>query len=212
MQQEMKCLQSVKNNSMFLHKLSFSHKYVFPFQNYDETEVLKAKLDILSKTNMIDYAIDIRKQLYPRDEVPEDLKQRRQHVVAQLQELQQVVEPILQIMANEDIMKNMENLRDSKTLIAYLEKEVRVSEFFRFIILYHTTLCWVEKAQFDFYALKIKGVIESKIQEDHFLQFIFLFNVLTYFVSANFSGYLQINSLIKQGIGASHKFCIWKIQ
>nr|AEE61882.1 unknown [Dendroctonus ponderosae] len=94
-------------------------------ENYDETEVLKAKLDILSKTNMIDYAIDIRKQLYPRDEVPEDLKQRRQHVVAQLQELQQVVEPILQIMANEDIMKNMENLRDSKTLIAYLEKEVR---------------------------------------------------------------------------------------
>ncbi|KAL1516966.1 hypothetical protein ABEB36_000793 [Hypothenemus hampei] len=91
---------------------------------YDETEVLKVKLDILSKTNMIDYAIDIRKQLYPREEVPEDLKQRRQHVVAQLQELQQEVEPILQIMANEESMKNMENMRDSKTLIAYLEKEV----------------------------------------------------------------------------------------
>ncbi|XP_066260227.1 eukaryotic translation initiation factor 3 subunit E isoform X1 [Euwallacea similis] len=92
---------------------------------YDETEVLKAKLEILSKTNMIDYAIDIRKQLYPRDEIPDDLKQRRQHVVAQLQELQQRVEPILTIMGNEDIMKNMENMRDSKTLITYLEKEVK---------------------------------------------------------------------------------------
>ncbi|XP_066148021.1 eukaryotic translation initiation factor 3 subunit E isoform X2 [Euwallacea fornicatus] len=92
---------------------------------YDETEVLKAKLEILSKTNMIDYAMDIRKQLYPRDEIPDDLKQRRQHVVAQLQELQQRVEPILTIMGNDDIMKNMENMRDSKTLITYLEKEVK---------------------------------------------------------------------------------------
>lgn len=40
-------------------------------QIYDENELLQAKLDILSKTNMIDYAIDIRKQLYPNFEVPE---------------------------------------------------------------------------------------------------------------------------------------------
>lgn len=86
-------------------------------------------MEILSKTNMIDYAIDIRKQLYPRDEVPEDLKQRRQHVVAQLQELQQEVEPILHIMGNEEVMKNMENMRDSKTLITYLEKEVKVGDY-----------------------------------------------------------------------------------
>lgn len=40
-------------------------------QIYDEKEVLKAKLDILSKTNMIDYAIDIRKQLHADEEIPE---------------------------------------------------------------------------------------------------------------------------------------------
>ncbi|KAI4471902.1 eukaryotic translation initiation factor 3 subunit e [Holotrichia oblita] len=44
---------------------------------YDEQELLKAKLDILSKTNMVDYAIDIRKQLYPKEDVPEELKERR---------------------------------------------------------------------------------------------------------------------------------------
>lgn len=42
-----------------------------PLQIYDEDELLHAKLDILSKTNMIDYTIDIRKQLYPNVEVPE---------------------------------------------------------------------------------------------------------------------------------------------
>ncbi|XP_030750023.1 eukaryotic translation initiation factor 3 subunit E [Sitophilus oryzae] len=94
-------------------------------QIYDETDLLKAKMDILSKTNMIDYIIDIRKQLYSTSEVPEDLRQRRSHVVSQLQVLQQKVEPILQIMANDEVMKGMENMRDSKTLIAYLEKEFK---------------------------------------------------------------------------------------
>ena len=75
---------------------------------------------------MIDYAIDIRKQLYPNEEVPEDLKQRRVHVVAQLQELQQEVQPILKIMADDEVMKNMENMRDSKTLINFLAKDYKV--------------------------------------------------------------------------------------
>jgi translation initiation factor 3 subunit E len=52
-------------------------KYIFKnlqfvfLQIYDENELLQVKLDILSKTNMVDYAIDIRKQLYPKEEVPE---------------------------------------------------------------------------------------------------------------------------------------------
>lgn len=75
---------------------------------------------------MIDYAIDIRKQLYPKDEVPDDLKQRRVHVVAQLQELQQEVQPILKIMADDDVMQNMEKMRDSKTLINFLSKDYKV--------------------------------------------------------------------------------------
>lgn len=75
---------------------------------------------------MIDYAIDIRKQLYPNEEIPDDLKQRRQHVVAQLQGLQQEVQPILKIMADDEVMKNMENMRDSKTLINFLSKDYKV--------------------------------------------------------------------------------------
>uniref|UniRef100_A0A6M2DKS3 Eukaryotic translation initiation factor 3 subunit E n=1 Tax=Xenopsylla cheopis TaxID=163159 RepID=A0A6M2DKS3_XENCH len=90
---------------------------------YDETELLQAKLDILSKTNMIDYAIDIRKQLYPNEEVPDELKNRRVHVVARLQELQTEVDPILKIMSMEDVMKTVETMRDPKTLINYLTKE-----------------------------------------------------------------------------------------
>ncbi|XP_017775935.1 PREDICTED: eukaryotic translation initiation factor 3 subunit E-like [Nicrophorus vespilloides] len=90
---------------------------------YDENELLISKQEILSKTNMIDYAIDIRKLLYKDDEVMESLKSRRAHVVAQLHELQMEVEPILKIMGNDDVMKNMENMRDSKALINFLSKD-----------------------------------------------------------------------------------------
>lgn len=85
---------------------------------------------------MIDYAIDIRKQLYPDEEVPEDLKQRRIHVVAQLQELQQEVEPILQIMGDDEVMKNMENMRDSKTLINFLSKDYKVNYLVECIVIF----------------------------------------------------------------------------
>nr|QBH73832.1 eukaryotic translation initiation factor 3 subunit E [Carausius morosus] len=92
-------------------------------QIYDETELLQAKLDILSKTNMVDYAIDIRKQLYPTQEVPESLKSRRVQVVSQLQALQGEVASILKFMSDDEVMKTMETMRDSKALINYLTKE-----------------------------------------------------------------------------------------
>lgn len=82
---------------------------------------------------MVDYAIDIRKQLYADEEIPEELKERRTYVVSQLKELQDKVQPILEIMANDEVMQNMENMRDSKTLINYLSKDFKV--------LFHMNIC-----------------------------------------------------------------------
>ncbi|XP_032689387.1 eukaryotic translation initiation factor 3 subunit E isoform X1 [Odontomachus brunneus] len=92
-------------------------------QIYDEDELLQAKLDILSKTNMIDYTIDIRKQLYPNLEVPEELKARRADVLQELSSLQNNVSVVVALMNNEEVMKKMENMRDSKTLNNYLTQE-----------------------------------------------------------------------------------------
>nr|CAD7396433.1 unnamed protein product [Timema poppensis] len=92
-------------------------------QIYEENELLQGKLDILSKTNMVDYAIDIRKQLYPKQEVPETLKNRRVQVLSQLQELQNEVAPILKLLSDDVAMKTMETLRDSKALLNFLTKE-----------------------------------------------------------------------------------------
>lgn len=40
-------------------------------QLYDDDEILKAKIELLSQTNMVDYAMDIHKSLYHTDDVPQ---------------------------------------------------------------------------------------------------------------------------------------------
>lgn len=40
-------------------------------QVYPEEDILKAKIDLLGKTNMVDYGMDIHKALYKTEEVPE---------------------------------------------------------------------------------------------------------------------------------------------
>ncbi|XP_012259580.1 eukaryotic translation initiation factor 3 subunit E [Athalia rosae] len=90
---------------------------------YNENELLQAELDILSKTNMIDYAIDIRKQLYPKFEVPEELIERRNRVLQELGDLENNVSVILKLTNDDDTMETMEKMRDSKALINFLTKE-----------------------------------------------------------------------------------------
>lgn len=54
-------------------------------------------------------------------------------MVSQLKELQDKVQPILEIMENDSVMQNMEKMRDSKTLINYLSKEFNVNLFISFM-------------------------------------------------------------------------------
>ena len=58
-----KCILSMIKNDLlfFISKL------------YDEKEMLKGKLDLLSNTNMVDFAMDVHKTLYPDQEVPQSM-------------------------------------------------------------------------------------------------------------------------------------------
>lgn len=57
-------------------------------QIYDETDLQRAKLELLSSTNMVDFAMDIHTSLYPDQVVPAELPERRSRVVSELKRLQ----------------------------------------------------------------------------------------------------------------------------
>jgi hypothetical protein len=56
----------------------------------------------------------------------QDMKTRRLYVVQQLHELNDSCEPILTLMTDDELMKKMETMRDSRTLMNFLQDELKV--------------------------------------------------------------------------------------
>ncbi|KAF8398324.1 hypothetical protein HHK36_017251 [Tetracentron sinense] len=69
-------------------------------QLYADEEILKAKIELLNKTNMVDYAMDIHKNLYQTEDVPQDMIDRRAEVVARLKSLEEAAAPLISFLQN----------------------------------------------------------------------------------------------------------------
>ena len=89
---------------------------------YDETDLLRGKLDLLSNTSMVDFAMDVHKSLYPDQEVPPTLKDKRTQVVENFKKLQADTEPVLKIFADPEVTRQIQQSRDSKQLFDFLVK------------------------------------------------------------------------------------------
>ena len=61
---------------------------------YPESDLEKAKIELVQKTNMIDYLIDIWTLHYNKQEPPQDFQDRRNEVVAKLSTLQVAFAPL----------------------------------------------------------------------------------------------------------------------
>ncbi|CAI8610889.1 unnamed protein product [Vicia faba] len=69
-------------------------------QLYDDNHILKAKIDLLNNTNMVDYAMDFHKTLYHTEDVPQDMVERRDDVVARLKSLEDAAAPLVAFLQN----------------------------------------------------------------------------------------------------------------
>jgi len=90
---------------------------------YDETDLLRGKLDLLYNTSMVDFAMDVHKSLYPDQEVPNALKEKRTMVVDNFKQLQAETDPVLKILVDPEVTRQIQQSRDSKQLLDFLVKE-----------------------------------------------------------------------------------------
>jgi len=90
---------------------------------YNEADMLKGKIELLSKTNMVDFAMDVFSSLYPDKEVPKELRDKRVAVVSELKSLQSAVVPITQILEDKNVTEQIQNSRDGRQLFETLQKD-----------------------------------------------------------------------------------------
>jgi len=88
---------------------------------YDRESVVAAKLDLLLNTNMIDFAVDIYREVHNTDTPPDDLMDRRNEVLMVLGGLQDVCSPFLVIFEDEAKLaelqeENLFNMQHLETL------------------------------------------------------------------------------------------------
>lgn len=98
------------------HLLIPSLEFLSEKKIYDETDMLKSKLHLISKTNMIDYAIDIHKAIYPDQEAPADLTHKRGNVFKKLERLDKANQPFLNMFSDPEVHETLEKCRDARDL------------------------------------------------------------------------------------------------
>ncbi|KAK3446632.1 eukaryotic translation initiation factor 3 subunit E [Eucalyptus grandis] len=76
-------------------------------QLYPDEEILKSKIELLSQTNMVDYAMDIHKSLYHTEDVPQDMMERRAEVVARLKALEEAATPLVNFLQNPSAVQEL---------------------------------------------------------------------------------------------------------
>lgn len=77
---------------------------------YSEEDIMRAKIALLQNTNMVDFAMDIHKELYQTDEVPATMMERRTEVVNRLRSLQKAVDPIIGCLSNSNVIRNFRHV------------------------------------------------------------------------------------------------------
>ncbi|KAJ9062063.1 eukaryotic translation initiation factor 3 subunit E [Entomophthora muscae] len=71
---------------------------------YDVKDILQAKYDLMSKTNMVDFAITLYQELHKVEEVPADLSKRREEILATLNSYTEQAAKVMEVIENPKVI------------------------------------------------------------------------------------------------------------
>jgi translation initiation factor 3 subunit E len=92
-------------------------------------EILECKIALLSRTNMVDYCAEIYKAVHETDEVPMEMKEKRQTVVENLRKLQNEIRVFLETFSGEEGLELMKSLKNAGNFsLDFLDKAYGISE------------------------------------------------------------------------------------
>ena len=95
---------------------------------YPDSDLLEAKISLLSQTNMVDFAMDIYKHLHSKgggsDVVPAQMKERRLVVVTELKTLKQAASRVVEFLSDPERVKALRSSgTDRDATLAFLQTE-----------------------------------------------------------------------------------------
>lgn len=74
---------------------------------YNENDMLKAKYELLSKTNMVDFTGELYEQIHGSGSLPAEFSQKREDVLKKLKEGEQKIEHIRKVIENPEVAESL---------------------------------------------------------------------------------------------------------
>lgn len=70
--------------------------------SYQSKDVAAARIVLLRPTHMVDYAIDMHKELHPSDDIPEEMMTQKAKVYQDLESLKKACQPLADLAQNQE--------------------------------------------------------------------------------------------------------------
>ncbi|KAL1922316.1 uncharacterized protein VTP21DRAFT_9855 [Calcarisporiella thermophila] len=92
---------------------------------YKAEDLLQAQFDLISETDMVDFATDLYKQLHPDEDVPKDLMTRREDVLAKLETMPERVQRVMDVIENPEVVNALR--QDKLQNLQFLKENYNVT-------------------------------------------------------------------------------------